>query len=73
MSNISYRSFTVLWYAKKDKYLHKISMFTFTIFFSSLEIQIRCAQNRYTAVQTELKYPVKVKRICYIGVKQSLI
>ena len=33
VSNISYKSCTLLWYTKKEKYLHKISMFTFTKFF----------------------------------------
>ena len=29
-TNVSYKSCTPLWYAKKEKYLHKISMFNFT-------------------------------------------
>ena len=46
--------------AKKGKYLHKISMLIFIrIFFPGLPnlgAQIRCAQNRYTTVQMDLKY-----------------
>ena len=30
VSNISYKSCTLLWYTKKEKQLHKISIFTFT-------------------------------------------
>ena len=51
-----------LWYAKKEKYLHEISMFTSikNFFFPdlpNLNTQIRCAQNRYTAVQNGPKIP----------------
>ena len=61
VSNLSYKSYTLLWYAKKEKYLHKISMFTFANFFfpglPNLGAKIRCAQNRYTAVQTDPNTP----------------
>ena len=30
VSNVSYKSCTLLWYAEKENHLHKISMFTFT-------------------------------------------
>ena len=57
--NVSCKRCTLLCYAKKDKYL---LVFTFTSFFSpslpNLAPQLRCAQNRYTAVQMDLKYPV---------------
>ena len=59
VSNISYKSYTLLWY-KTEKYLHQISMFTFTIFSPgspNLGTQIRCAQNQYTTVQVDLKHP----------------
>ena len=52
---------TLLWNTKKGKYLHEISMFAFTIFtpcLPNLGDQIRCAQNRYAAVQTDIKYPL---------------
>ena len=43
-------------------------MFTFTknIFLNlpNLGAQIRCAQNRYIAVQTDLKYPLSSGRDC---------
>ena len=42
----------------KTKHLHEISMFTFTKVFSHAYLilaQIRCAQNRYTAVEADLK------------------
>ena len=63
VSNISYKSCTLLWYAEKEKFLHEISMFTFTkkVFspgLPDLGAQIRCAHNRYPAVQTGLKYPL---------------
>ena len=32
VSNGLYQSSTLLWYAKKEKYLHNISTITFTIF-----------------------------------------
>ena len=48
LSNVSYKSCTLLWYAKKEKYLHKISMFTFTnVFFPGL-LNLG-AKIRYTA------------------------
>ena len=48
--NVSYKSCTLLWYFKKEKYLHKIALFTFTqkSFFPglpNLAAQIRCTQN----------------------------
>ena len=50
--------------AKKGKYLHKISMLIFIrIFFPGLPnlgAQIRCAQNRYTTVQMDLKYYLEI-------------
>ena len=69
VSNVSYKSCSLNWYAKKEKYLHEIYMFTFTKHFPpglpNLGAQIRCAQNpnrcaqnRYTAVQTDQKYPL---------------
>ena len=59
--NVSYKSCTLLWYAKNFKvftrniyvYVHKI----FSPGLPNLGTQIRCAQSRYTAVQTDLKYP----------------
>ena len=62
---MSYKSYTLHWYAKKEMYLHKISMFTFTknlfpglLNLPNLGAPIRCAQNRYTTVQAGLKYPL---------------
>ena len=40
VSKVSYKSCTLLWYAKKEKYLHEISMFTFTKNFFSQDYQI---------------------------------
>ena len=61
VSNGLYQSSTLLWYAKKEKYLHNISTTTFTkIFFPcipNLGAKLRCAQNWYISVQTDLKYP----------------
>ena len=61
VSKVSCKSCILLWYAKKEKYLQKISFFTFTKIFSpglpNLGTQIRSSQNRYTTVQTDLKYP----------------
>ena len=55
---------------KKEKDLHEVSMFTFTkIFFPvllNLGAQIRCAWNRCTAVQTDLKYPLVM--LCKTGI-----
>ena len=48
VSSVSYKSCTLLWYAKKEKCSHKISV--------SQSTQIRCAQNQYPAVQSDLKY-----------------
>ena len=65
ISNVSCKRCTLLCYAKKDKYL---LVFTFTSFFSpslpNLAPQLRCAQNRYTAVQMDLKYPLSSGRGC---------
>ena len=61
VSNVSYKSCALLWYAKKEKYLHEISMFTLTKNFprlANLSAQIRCAPNPYTAAQIDLKYPL---------------
>ena len=58
VSNVSYKSCTVLWYAKKVFteniyfYFHKI----FFLILPNLGTQIRCVQNHYTAVQMDLKY-----------------
>ena len=45
-------------------------MFTFTKMFYSglpnLVAQIRCAQNWYTTVQTDLKYPLVIIALIYI-------
>ena len=30
LSNVSYKSHTLLWYTKKERHLHEISLFTFT-------------------------------------------
>ena len=69
MSNVSYKSCTLLWYSKKEKCFHKISIFTFIkIFFPglpNLRAQLRCAQNRYVAVQMDLKYPLLIPRNVY--------
>ena len=57
--NVSYMTSTILWYAKKEKHLHKISKFTLKLFspgLSNLAAQIRCAQNWYIAVQIDPKY-----------------
>ena len=55
---------------KKEKDLHEVSMFTFTKFFFpvllNLGAQIRCAWNRCTAVQTDLKYPLVM--LCKTGI-----
>ena len=49
-------------YTRKEKYLHEISMFTFTKNFFpglyNLGTQIRCAQDKCNTVQTDLKYPL---------------
>ena len=62
VSSVSYKSCTLLWYVKREKYLHIINMFIFKKYFSpgsrKLGAQIRCAQSRYTAVQMNLKYPL---------------
>ena len=62
MSNFSYKSCTLLWYAKKETYLHEISVyFHKNVYISgllNLGAQIKCTQNRYTTVQTDLKYPL---------------
>ena len=58
VSNISCKSCTLLWYTKKETYLHEISMFTFIFFPRLLGAHIRCAQNQYTTVQIDLKYPL---------------
>lgn len=44
VSNVSYKSYTFLWYVKKEKYLGA---------------QTKCSENRYTTVQKDLKYPLK--------------
>ena len=63
--NILYESGTLLWYAEKRKVFTQniyVYLLTFTKNFSpcllSLGAQIRCAQNQYTADQTDLKYPL---------------
>ena len=70
MSSVSYKSCTLLLYAEKEKYLSKISMFTFTKKkFPGLTVlgaQVRCAQNWYIAVQIDLKYPLVVINIIFI-------
>ena len=47
-------------------------MFTLTIFFPTgspnLGAQIRCAQNRYTALQTDLKYPTSQSHLLFTTV-----
>ena len=77
MSNISYKSCTLLWNAKKEKYLHEISIFTLIKKFfpglPNLGAQIRCAQNWYTAVQTDLKYPLDVYRMLFLALKKVQI
>ena len=44
----------LLWYAKKEKHLHEIPMFTYakkiSLGLPNLSAQIRCAQNQYSAV-----------------------
>ena len=51
----------------EKKSIYKKCLFLSHIFFpgvTNLDLQIRCAQNRYTAVQTDLKYPLIIfKRI----------
>ena len=68
VSNISCKSCTILSYVKKNKYLQKLSMSTFTKkkfpSLPNLGCQIRCAQNQYAAVQLGLKYQLSSGRGC---------
>ena len=68
VSNVSYKSCTLLCSAEKEKCLHKISVYFYKTFFSpglrNIGAQIRCAQNRQTAVQTDVKYPLTVLLLC---------
>ena len=61
MSNVSWKSCTLPCYAKKEKYLHEISMFTFTnLFFPGLPnlgVKVRCTQNRFTAAKWTQNIP----------------
>ena len=59
MSNVSYKSCTLLWYAKKEK--HEI----FVNFHknSYLSAQIKYAQNWYTTVQVDLTHPLLMYQI----------
>ena len=65
VSNLSYKSCTLLGYAKKKSIYTKYLCFLSQQFFTTkvgdltnLGAQISCAQNRYTAVQMDLKYPL---------------
>ena len=67
--NFSYKSCTFLWYTKKEKYIHKISVFTSTKYFSvlpNLGTQMKCVQNQYTGFQTDLKHHLNlVREFCH--------
>ena len=55
------------WYAKKEKHFHKISVCFHKNFFPdlpNLDAQIRCAQNWYTSVQTDLNHPLSITTKC---------
>ena len=58
VSNVSCKSCTLLWYVRKVKHLHEISVYFHNFFYQAYLIwgaQIRCAHNQYTAVQTDKK------------------
>ena len=50
MSNVSYKSCTLIWYAKKKsiymKHLYLLSQFFFSFGFPNFGTQIRCMENR---------------------------
>ena len=50
----------VILYAKKGKYLNEISHKKISSGLPVLGTQIRCAQNWYTAVQMDIKYPMYI-------------
>ena len=72
VSNVSDKSCTLLWYPKKKTYLHETSMLTFTknifSFLPNLSARIICVQNRYTTVQTDLKYPLQLSWIFTLNI-----
>ena len=57
LSDVSYKSCTLLWYAKKEKYVHEIPVYfhkkSFFPGLASLGAPVRCTQNWYTAVKTD--------------------
>ena len=59
VSKVSYKGCTLFWYAKKKVFARNWFLFRRSFFpgLPNLGSQIRCAQNRYTAVQIDLKYP----------------
>ena len=64
MSNVSYKSCTLLWYAKKEKHetfvnFHK----NFFLGLPYLGAQIKYAQNWYTAVQVDLTHALLIYQI----------
>ena len=62
VSNVSYMTCTILWYAKKKKSIYMKYLCLLSQIFRpgspNLGVQIRCLRNRYTAVQAGLKYPL---------------
>ena len=65
MSTVSCKSCTIFCYAKKEKYLHEICLLLQEFFSTgllNLYSQIRCAENRYTAVEIDINAPWQ---ICY--------
>ena len=61
VSYVSYKKCALLWYAKKEKCLHKISVFFPQKNFPGLPnlgAWVRNTQNRYIAVQMDLQYSI---------------
>ena len=62
-------SCTLLRYAEKEKHLHEILCLLSQKFFPpglpNLGAQIKCVQNRYNAVQTDLNYPLNFPQYFY--------
>ena len=65
VSNFSYKSCTLLWYAREEEsFTRNNSVYFHKKKFPSLPnmgTQIRCAQSRYKTVQTDLKYPLRIE------------
>ena len=70
VSNVSYMSCALLCMLIKKLFTQNIYVYFCKRFFPgipNLGTQIRCAQNRYTAFQSDLKYPIRAAKWEHMG------